>query len=34
MSYFQPCSYSRNNVEVEFDFSEHATKLDLKMQQV
>ena len=34
MSYFQPYSYSTNKAEVGFDFSEHATKFDLKTQQV
>ena len=30
MSYFPPYSYSKNKIEVELDFSNYATKSDLK----
>ena len=30
MSYFAPYSYSKNNIEVELDLSNYATKSDLK----
>ena len=30
MSYFPPSSYSKNKIEVELDFSNYATKSDLK----
>ena len=30
MSYFPPCSYSKNKIDVELDLSNYATKYDLK----
>ena len=30
MSYFSPCSYSKNEIEVELDLSNYATKSELK----
>ena len=30
MSYFPPYSYSKNKIEVKLDFSNYATKSDLK----
>ena len=34
MSYFPPYSHSKSKIEADLDFSNYATKSDLKKQQV